>query len=324
MHTRNLAGSLKVAILINSLGAEASKGIINSLNDSEQALVQQHLSELGHISQDIVEEVAEEFLNDLTPEKGFPLNTYHQSKAGGKEQKDSGNKQPNKLKALASLEPEQIVDLIKEEHPQTIAAITLHLDSSIASKVISALPDDLIIDVSLRVANLDKILSEMITEINDVFEEILSNKKTSAVQKTNGIEQLAEILNHSDQIMTEQILDDIEKNNPELAEEIKQRMFVFEDLVLIDDKGMQKILRKVETSELALALKGATDETKQKVFKNMSKRAAEMLSEEIDVLGAVRMNDVLTAQKTINKIIQEMASANEIVISGRGGEQFIA
>ncbi|MBA3029248.1 MAG: flagellar motor switch protein FliG [Desulfobacteraceae bacterium] len=328
MDIRNLSRSLKAAILIHSLGKEASLGILNSLEVSEKIVVQEHLKQIGHISQDIVEKVAEEFMNDL--KQGKKPNNYNKQNSAaqtkknkevkGKEEKNA----PLRLVSLEDADPEQIVDLIKDEHPQTIAAIALHLDSNIASDVIKAFPDDLIIDVSLRMANLDKILSGIIEEVDNVFKDIMSSKQSSTVQKTSGIDQLAEILNYSDQMIAEQILSDIEKNNPELAEEIKQKMFVFEDIALIDDKGMQKILRKVETKELALALKGASDEVKQKVFKNMSKRAAEMLSEEIDTLGAVRMKDVEEAQQMINKIIQEMVASSEIVVAGRGGDQYIA
>ena len=326
MNTASLPGTFKAAVLIHTLGHDASQSIISGMNESQRVIIQQHLEEMDNVPLDVIEEISQEFLNNLeknrkmkgaSPKRNNKQSVKHETE-------DENPKNTQKLKALENLEPDQIVELIKDEHPQTIAAIALHLDSGVASEVISALPDESIIDVSLRVANLDKILSGMIDEINNVFEEILSNKQTSVVHKTSGVAQLAEILNYSDQIIAEQILNDIEKNNPELAEEIKQRMFVFEDLVLIDDKGMQKILRKVETGELALALKGASDEVKQKIFKNMSKRAAEMLDEEIETLGAVRMKEVETAQQTINKVIQEMASSNEIIISGRGGEQFIA
>ena len=327
MDIRNLPGSFKAAILIHSLGPNASQGILNSLDQSEKLIVQEHLKQMGKIPRDIAEKVAEEFLKDLQNNKKTkrPGKSISNSSIKGEMGIDNDEKsKPFKLASLEKLESEQIVDLIKDEHPQTIAAIALHLDSNVASEVISALPEDLIIDVSLRMANLDKILSGMIEEVDNVFKEIMSNKQSSTVQKTSGIDQLAQILNYSDQMIAEQILSDIEKNNPELAEEIKQKMFVFEDLVLIDDKGMQKILRKVETGELAMALKGASDEVKQKVFKNMSKRAAEMLSEEIDTLGAVRMKDVEMAQQVVNKVIQEMVASNEIIVAGRGGDQYIA
>jgi flagellar motor switch protein FliG len=327
MDIRNLSGSLKAAIMIHSLGKEAAKGILNSLESSEKLVVQEHLKAMGHVSQEIIEKVAEEFLNDLKHGKSTNnrnINQVKQNKKGKEEKKKEEKNTPLKLTSLEDMDPEQIVDLIKDEHPQTIAAIALHLDSNIASDVISAFPDDLIIDVSLRMANLDKILSGIIEEVDNIFKEIMSNKQTSTVQKTSGIDQLAEILNYSDQMIAEQILSDIEKSNPELAEEIKQKMFVFEDIALIDDKGMQKILRKVETKELALALKGASDDVKQKVYKNMSKRAAEMLSEEIDTLGAVRMKDVEEAQQMINKIIQELVASSEIIVAGRGGDQYIA
>jgi len=163
----------------------------------------------------------------------------------------------------------------------------------------------------------------MVEEIDKVFEEILKNKDQSATQEAGGVGRLAEILNQIDGGSVEQIIDEIEENDPDLADEIKQMMFVFEDVVLVDDKGLQKVLRNVESQELAIALKAASEEVKQKVFKNMSERAAEILKEEMEVSGAVRMKDVTDAQQKITRIIQEMERKGELIISGRGGEEFI-
>lgn len=328
MDVSNLPGSYKAAVLVHAIGPEASAILMKNMSEAEKEKIHRYLNELGSVSPELVEQVSMEFLDAIKQQRRLKMkiNTSGPDRRKDKNDKtvEKSGKQKATLKALENLEPEQIAELIKDEHPQTIAAIALHLDTKKASEVISGLRDDLIIEVSLRVARLDKILSGMIQEVDAVFEEILSSKKGTTVHKTSGVAQLADILNYSDQIIAEQILNDIEKNNPELADEIKQRMFIFDDLVLIDDKGIQKVLRKVETGELALALKGAADETKHKIFSNMSKRAAEMLSEEIETMGAVRMKDVENAQQAITKIIQEMAASNEIIISGRGGEQFIA
>jgi flagellar motor switch protein FliG len=328
MDVSNLPGSYKVAVLVHALGPDASGSLMRNMSESETEKIHQYLNELGSVSPDVVEAVSREFLNAIKQPSKSKTKSKNSSAGnnGSGEEADSenGEKKAEALKILEGLEPEQIREMIKDEHPQTIAALALHLDTKLASDVISGLPDELIIEVSLRVARLDKILSSIIQEVDAVFQEILSSKKGATVQKTSGVAQLAEILNYSDQIIAEQILNDIEKSNSDLADEIKQRMFIFDDLVLIDDKGIQKVLRKVETAELGLALKGASDETKHKIFKNMSKRAAEMLSEEIDSMGAVRMSDVETAQQGINKIIQQMAASNDIIISGRGGEEFIA
>jgi flagellar motor switch protein FliG len=152
----------------------------------------------------------------------------------------------------------------------------------------------------------------------------LKNKKTSVASVSGGVDRLAEILNQADEISSELILNEIEEAQPELAAQIKQKMFIFEDLILVDDRGFQKLLRRVETKELAIALKAASEEVKQKVYKNMSERASEMLREEMETLGPVRMKEVSDAQQAITAIIQEMEAKGELIISGRRGEQIIS
>jgi flagellar motor switch protein FliG len=164
----------------------------------------------------------------------------------------------------------------------------------------------------------------MVAEINCVFEEILKSKDTSVTRLTSGVERLAEILNQSDENSSQFVLSQIEESDPDLAAQIKQMMFVFEDLVLVDDRGFQKVLRKVETAELAMALKAASQEVKDKVFRNMSARAGEMLNEEIANMGPVRMKDVADAQQKITLIIQEMESKGELLVGGRRGEEFVS
>jgi flagellar motor switch protein FliG len=152
----------------------------------------------------------------------------------------------------------------------------------------------------------------------------LKNKDTSVTRLTGGVERLAEILNQSDEHSSQLVLSEIEESDPDLAAQIKQMMFVFEDLVLVDDRGFQKVLRRVETAELAMALKAASQEVKDKVFRNMSARAGEMLNEEIANMGPVRMKDVSDAQQKITLIIQEMESKGELLVGGRRGEEFVS
>jgi flagellar motor switch protein FliG len=214
--------------------------------------------------------------------------------------------------------------LIKDEHPQTIAIVLVHLETAVASGILSKMPDDLKADVAVRIAGLDKVCAGMVAEINCVFEEILKNRDSSVTRLTGGVERLAEILNQSDEHSSQLVLGEIEESDPDLAAQIKQKMFVFEDLVLVDDRGFQKVLRKVETAELAMALKAASQEVKDKVFRNMSARAGEMLNEEIANMGPVRMKDVADAQQKITLIIQEMESKGELLVGGRRGEEFVS
>ncbi len=319
MDTKKLAGSLKVAILIQSMAEMEAQKVLERLSDGERELIKKHLSQMGMISPDVVEKVAREFTEIAEQSKS------HKSKENivmKGEKSDSTLKAPS-LEMLQSLETARLIQLIKDEHPQTIAIIIVHLKTEIASEVLSELPDEIKTDVALRIANLDRVVSGMIEEIDKVFEDVLKKSESSATQKVGGIDCLAEILNQTDGISGELILSELEESNPDLADEIKQRMFIFEDLILVDDSGFQKVLRQVDTKELGMALKAASDEVKEKVFRNMSARAAEILKEEVETMGAVRMTEVAEAQQAITKIIRDMEAKKELVIGGRKGEEFV-
>jgi flagellar motor switch protein FliG len=310
MDSKKLPGSLKAAILIQSLGGEASQEMIDRLNPGERELIKSHLSQMGPIPQDLAEKVAEEFTALASKEE---KQKFH----------NDSDKKSSALKAIQSMDPELISKLTKDEHPQTIAIILAHLEPHLGSKVMTKLPDEIKSDVALRIANLGKVSSGMVEEINKVFESMLKNDQSSTIRKIGGISHVADILNQTEGTSAQLILDEIEKTDPELAGEIRQQMFVFEDLTLIDDRGLQKVLRSVETKELAIALKAASEEVKQKIFRNMSERAAQMLREEVEEMGPVRIKEVEDAQRIVTRIIQEMEERGEVIISGRGGEEFI-
>ena len=326
MDYSQLTGPVKAAILIRALGNEASEGMLNSLTEDERQVVYQQLDQMGMVTAEITEHVVKEF-SDIAArrtQKGqlaLPSRTGQFLKTGNESGDPSFGAEG--LEAIASLSADEISDLIKDEHPQTIAIILLHLKTPIASVVIANLPDDIKTDVSIRVVTLEKVNTDIVDEVNEVFKEILKNKKSSVANISGGVDRLAEILNQTDEVSSELILSEIEESDAEMAAKIKQRMFVFEDLVLVDDRGFQKLLRKIETVELATALKAAPDEVKDKVFRNMSVRAGAMLQEEIEDLGPVRMTEVVDAQLAITSIIQEMEAKGEIIISGRGGEEII-
>ncbi len=328
MDLANLPGSLKLAILIQSVDKNISEKILGSLSDAERNVVQGHLSQMGPISPDVVEKVAAEFTQMLkriksqNPRQDM-LTTSGVQKNGTHEDK-SKNSRPSNLEAIQSLEPDRLVELIKDEHPQTIALILVHFKPAIAGRVLSKLPEELRPDVAIRMANLEKVNPELVAEVDKVFEEILKGSKTFEAKDIGGVEHLAEIFNQMDGNSGQLLMDEIEEINPELAAEIKQKRFVFEDLVLVDDRGLQKVLRNVESKDLAVALKAASEEVKEKIYRNMSERAADMLKEEIDSLGAVRMKEVEDAQQIVTKLIQDMEAKGEIIISGRGGDEFVA
>ena len=319
MDPRNLIGSLKAAILVQALGWDVISPVVDQLSKAERNLIFKLQSKLETVSPALVESVAREFIEKAAPPKQI------ESKEGGEKATAEGadERREKNLNAIQSIPPDLLIQLIQSEHPQTISLIIAHLQPHIASEVMGLLPDELRADVAYRIANLDKVASGMLEEIDRTFEEILANKETSSTQKAGGVPRLAEILNMIDGTAAEQIIEEIEEDDPELAEEIRQNMFIFDDIILVDDRGLQKVLRSVESQELAVALKASTDEVKDKIFRNMSQRAAEILKEEMEVSGAVRIKDVTDAQQKITKIVQDMERKGELVISGRGGEEFV-
>jgi flagellar motor switch protein FliG len=324
MDPNNLPGPLKVAILIKSMGEIAAQKVLSTLTESERELIRKHMKELGEISPQLVEMVAKDF-TDIVSRK----NAKRISERGGNDQVEKrGHKDSNggskRESVMKTLDANSLVKLVKDEYPQTIAMILTNLDPSVASKVLSKLPDELKPDVAIRIAKIDKIASDMMDEIDQTFAEMITRKDSSQIEETDGVSRLADILNHIDSDSSDLILNEMDEQHPDLAYQTRQGMFVFEDLVLVDDKGLQKLLRSIETRELAVALKGATGEIKEKVFKNMSERAGEMVIDEIETIGSVRMKDVEMAQMIITKIIQDLHQKNEIIIAGRGGEELIA
>ena len=325
MDARNLPGSLKIAILVQSLGTDTSQVIMNSLAENEKLAVISHMDQLGNISPDLVEKIAEEFFEHLQNRNTLPGGVIHtKSSPSGSAPSGQNEAGGSNLEAILKLDRDRLYKLVENEHPQTIAIILVHAKTETSSEVMSLLPDEVKTEVALRIAKLNKVNSGMVDEINQVIETILSDKETSETHDTGGVERLAEILNLADEMSSELIMGEIEEQNPELAAQIKQKMFVFEDIILVDDKGFQKLLRKVETSELAVALKAASDEVKEKVFRNMSARAGDMLREEIADMGPVRMNDVSASQQKITGLIQDMEFKGELIISGRRGESLVA
>ena len=306
MNSENLSGPLKVAILVKSLGINACGKLINTFSNTEKEKIKTLIAEMGNIQVDVSEKVAHEFI-----ETGLQKDAGENKKLLTQKQKEDANV------------PEQLVRVIKDEHPQTIAIIIAHLDQNVASQVIMNLPDEIKSDVARRIAKLDKIVSGMLVEVNAVFADSLKTSNANFTKEADGIGLIAGVLNQIDAGVGGMILEELEETEPEMVEQIKQMMFVFDDLVLVDDRGLQSVLRSVETQELALALKAASEDVREKIFKNMSERASEMLKEEIDSLGAVKMKDVSDAQQKITNIIQDKEGKGEVVIAGRGGDEFV-
>ena len=324
MDPKRITGPVKAAILIHALGRPLADILLRRLSEGEKEVINSHLSKIRTISPDVVEQVAKEFAliaqrYKSRPGRSAPAESLR-AETGSGDLNDGGSG----LKAISTLSAEEIYDLIKNEQPQTIAIILVHLNTNVASDVLARLPDEIKTEVAMRVVNLDKVTATIVDEVNEILKDILKTRRNAISHVTGGIDRLAAILNQTDEISSELILNEMEEADMEMAAQIKQRMFVFEDIILVDDRGVQKLLRKVETMELAVALKAASEEVKEKIFKNMSQRAGEMLKEEIEDMGPVRMKEVEDAQQNITNIIQEMETKGELIIAGRRGDTIIA
>jgi flagellar motor switch protein FliG len=324
MDPKRIAGPVKAAILIHALGRPLADILLQRLSQSEKEIINNHLSQIRTISPEVVEQIAKEFAAITRRYKSKMSQSAAARSASADTHADDSSAEGSGLKAISTLSAEEIYDLIKDEQPQTIAIILVHLRTKTASDVIAKLPDEIKTEVAMRIINLDKVTAAIVTEVNEILKDILKTKKNTISKVTGGIDRLAEILNQTDEISSELILNEMEEADMEIAAQIKQRMFVFEDILLVDDRGVQKLLRKVETMELAIALKAASEDVKEKIFKNMSERAGEMLKEEIEDMGPVRMKEVDNAQQNITNIIQEMETKGELIIAGRRGEEIIA
>jgi len=320
MESSNLPGALKAAVLIGSIKKETQDQVLSMLSQDEKELILKNLEQVRNVSSDVIEKISEEFtfIFDKKSKIGVSDDLSIKDVSGKKKNIKNGN-----LEAIQSIDPEQLIGFIKDEHPQTIAVIVAHLKPKNASKILAMLPEEIQQEVAVRIAELDKVMTGMVNEIDDVFEDILANVESSDTHKTGGVEKLAEILNQADESTLEQVMNAIEEVNEDLVAQIKQRMFIFDDLVLVEDRGMQQVLRKVDTKELSLALKAASEEVREKVMRNMSERAGQILMEEIETLGAIKMKDVEVAQQKITDIIQKMEADGELAIIRKGGGDYV-
>lgn len=222
---------------------------------------------------------------------------------------------------LAKTDSDNLMTFIQDEHPQTIALILAHVPADKASEILAGLPLNKQIEVVTRIANMDHTNPEVIKEVEKGLELRLSGIVSRTFQKAGGVESVAEMLNRTDRSTEKGILEALEAQDPDLVEEIRRLMFVFEDLLLVNDKGIQMLLKDIDNEELSLALKTATEELREKIFRNMSERAALLIKEDMEYMGPVRVRDVEGAQQKIVDVVRRLEDAGELIISGRGGEK---
>jgi flagellar motor switch protein FliG len=326
-----MTGRQKAAVLLVSLGADASAAIFKHLRQDEIDELTLEIAGIGHIAPDRKTAVVEEFYEtamaqEYISEGGLEYARQVLEKALGGSKADevmnrlSSSIQVSPFEFLRRTDSSQILNVIANEHPQTVALILAYLPADTAAQVISALPDDLQADVAMRIALMDRTAPEVIREIERVLERKLSSVINQDFTSAGGLRSLVDLLNQVDRTTERTILETLEEQNPELADEVRRLMFLFEDITLLDDRSIQQVLRDVDTKELALALKGTPDEVQDAIFRNMSERAALNIKEDLEFMGPVRVKDVEEAQQKVVAVIRRLEEAGSIVIQ-RGGEE---
>jgi flagellar motor switch protein FliG len=330
----SLSGKEKAAILLIAIGPEKSAEIFKNLDDSEMEELTLEIANTRQIDPNIRESVLEEFYQiclaqEFVSEGGISYAKAVLEEAMGSQKalevinKLTSSLQVKPFEFVRKIDPSQLLNFIQKEHSQTIALVLSYLPPQLASAVISSLPQNKQADVAERIATMDSTSPEVIKEVELVLEKKFSSMATQDYATTGGIDSIVEILNSVDRSTEKYIMETLEIDNPELAESISQKMFVFEDIISLDSVSIQRFIREVENDEMTVALKGSTEEVKEVILGNMSSRMSEMIEEDMQFMGPVRLSDVEEAQQKIVGIIRKLEEAGEIIIARGGGDELI-
>lgn len=325
-----LTGPQKAAVLLLTLGVESAAQIFKQLEDEEIEAITGEITRMKGVSAKASTAVIEEFQQMARAQEFMSTGgiRYAQDvleKAVGRNkalaiiERLQGLKGASFFNALKKVDPRFLLDSVRQEHPQTIAVVLSHLEPTTSASVLAGLPQAVRADVVMRIANMDKTSPEVIGEIEQILDHRLSSVVNQEVSISGGVKQVAEILNSMDRNSERGVFQVIQESDPYMADEIRKLMFTFDDVVLVDDRGIQRVLKEVEQKELALAMKAAGPEVAEKLFKNMSERAGGLLKEEIEYLGPVKLRDVEASQQKIVAIVRRLEEAGEIIVQGRGG-----
>lgn len=329
-----ITGREKAAMLLISLGPERSAEIFKHLKEEEIEELTLEIANIRSVTPSEKEGILDEFYQvclaqDYIAEGGISYAKEILEKALGTQKafdiinKLTASLQVRPFDFIRKTEASQILNFIQYEHPQTIALILVYLKPQQASALLAALPQDKQADVARRIAVMDRTSPDIIKEVEKVLEKKLSALVSEDFTSAGGVQTIVDILNIVDRGTEKNIMETLEVEDTELAEEIKRRMFVFEDITTLDTRSIQRFLREVDNNMLAIALKGSSDEVKNIIYANMSKRMAEMIKEDIDFMGPVRLREVEEAQQKIVNVIRRLEDEGEIIISRGGGDEII-
>jgi flagellar motor switch protein FliG len=326
----SVPGKRKAAVFLAAIGPEKASQVMSSMSDDEVEELTLSLSGLEMVDSEVRNGVMESFYelaiaNKVMTQGGLEYARGLLEKAFGPDKtieiltRLQSNLQDVPFDFLKKADASQIVTFIQDEHPQTISLILAHLPAPTSAMVLSALSAEIQADVVMRIATMERTPPEVVREVERVLERKMATVFTQGFTFAGGVKEVAEILNSIDRAAEKSIMGQLEEREPDLADEISRLMFTFDDVTYVEDGGIQKALREVESKDLALALKGANDDVREKVLKNMSERAREMIMEEIEFMGPVRLKNVEEAQQKIVSVIRTLEEAGELIVEGRGG-----
>lgn len=329
-----ISGLQKASILLIALGPEKSAAIFKHLKEEEIEELTLEIANTRSITPQVKDEVIDEFYQvclaqQYIAEGGIGYAKELLEKALGAEKamdvigKLTASLQVKPFEFVRKTEASQLLNFIQDEHPQTIALILSYLSPQQAAGIIGSLTPDKQTDVAKRIAMMDRTSPDVIKEVENILEQKLANLVSQDYTIVGGVDSVVEVLNTVDRGTEKHIMENLEIEEPELADEIRKKMFVFEDILMLDDRSIQRVLREVEHSELAVALKNANEEVQNVIFNNMSSRLADMIREDMEYMGPVRLKDVEEAQQKIVNVIRKLEDSAEIVISRGGGDEII-
>ncbi|MCK9296296.1 MAG: flagellar motor switch protein FliG [Desulfobulbaceae bacterium] len=327
--SENLTGGEKAAIFLLTLGEDFTTEVFKRLEEDEIKMVGRQMSKMDKVDKEDIAALLREFKTDAGGgEIYLSGDDMLESALKRALQSDKANEILDDIRSdwrltlfqkARKLEPKILVNFLRNEHPQTVALVLAVLEHSQAAQILAELKEETQVEVVMRMAELDKVSPEILVDVDRVLQEELLSVEGLEGQRLGGVAAVAEILNNADRALETQVLEGIEEQRESLAEDIRRLMFVFEDLLGVDDRGIMAILKEVSTDDLKLALKTASEELKEKIFKNMSTRAVEMLKEDMEIMGPTRVKDVEAAQQAVIKIAKRLEQEGKIQLMGSGG-----
>ncbi len=328
-----LSGAEQAAVFLMSLGERAASEVMKHMGPKEVQRIGTAMASLERVTRTEIDYVLGQFSNAVQDQTslGIGNDEYVRSvltnalgdKAGGIIDRILLGRNSKGIEALKWLDARSISDMIRNEHPQIVAIVMSHLDPDQAAETLLFLPDRMQSDIILRIATLDGVQPQALQELDEILETQLAGKSGSQSSLIGGEQAAANILNYMDSSKEAVVMEGVSQVDEDLAERIQELMFVFANLIDVDDRGIQTLMREISTDVLVVALKGADEELKDKIFKNMSKRAAEMLREDLEAKGPVRLSDVEAAQKEILATARRLSESGEIALGGKGGEAML-